>query len=96
MEIILENVIIFTMIVLGSLLVFSFVQYTCPLAGTLLFLVFGIGIIVYGLPFLRYGYGDARSAFGAFLILFGGTTIWRVLVLPTHRKTDNLSKPSST
>lgn len=86
MDIVLEHVIIFTMIVLGALLVFSFVRYVYPLAGTILLILFGIAIILYGLPFLRYGYGDARSAFGVFLILFGGVTIWRTLVLPGHIK----------
>lgn len=84
MEIVLEHVIVFIMIVLGAFLVFSFVWYVYPLAGTILLILFGIGIIIYGLPFLRYGYGDARSAFGVFLILFGSVTIWRTLILPNH------------
>jgi Na+/phosphate symporter len=88
MEIVLEHVAIFTMIVVGLLLVFSFVRYACPRVGTILLILFGIGIILYGLPFLRYGYSDARSAFGVFLILFGGVTIWRTLALPGRTRTS--------
>lgn len=88
MEIVLEHVIIFTMIIVGSLIVFSFVRYSFPLIGTLLLILFGIGIILYGLPFLRYSYGDARSAFGVFLIIFGGVTIWRTLILPVRTRAD--------